>query len=116
MYNTELTHSISPKQEYRVLQTFENYKNVLQIVFLSDQEGKYKHLFEGKPERRKGNINMAYQEIIEKFDDGATNKFAQRIVQKKNFPTISEIINSIYMQPKTQRTKPIENLMKSGIG
>jgi hypothetical protein len=114
MYATELKKEITPGQQNLVLEIFQNYKDTLQVIFMTESEERVKHLIETKVQRKKGNVDMACREIRERFDDASTGRFSQKIKTRKYFPSIAEIINSIYMK-NMNGTKSIDSLIKSGI-
>jgi len=115
MYNTVMTNSITPRQQNLIMQISEKYKETIKIAFMADQEGSYAHMMKNELERKKGNVEMACQEIMEKFDDWTTNRKTYKITINKSFPTVVEIINSIYVKEQTTITKSMADLMKTGL-
>ncbi len=115
MYKTELTNSITRRQQNLIMQICEKYKETVKIALMADPEGPYAHLTETNINRGKGNVEMACREILERFDDGTTDRRSHKIALKKNFPTIAEIINSICINDKKIVTKGLKEIMKTGI-
>lgn len=117
MYRAEITQEITPRQQNLVLDILNKYREALKLIGMTrweDEEKRIKNLIDNDEWRIKENEAMAYWEILEMFDDRITGKMSQRIRENESFPSVAEMVNSIYV-PKWPKSYAFRNVMKSWI-